>query len=176
MIQIDKTDYLYKTLQNLGVDEKDLEDKYITFANEGIINSKDFNNYLQAKLGMEYMGEIDENQFGEIIDYYCDIKKSKALAKSKVGNLLKQYKQDKTEQLRSEIINSQLKDVLLIACAYKLVNEKINLSDLVQICNIALITAVEKYNPNAKISFETYLNYWIFDAINNEFTQGEKNG
>ena len=36
--------------------------------------------------------------------------------------------------------------------------------------------AVEKYNPNAKISFETYLNYWILDAIYNEFTQGEKNG
>ncbi len=176
MIQIDKTDYLYKTLQNLGVDDKNLEDKYITFAQEGIISSKDFNNHLQAKLGMEYMGEIDENQFSEIIDYYCDIKKSKVPAKSKITQLLKQYKQEPTEQLKLEIINCQLKDVLLIACAYKLTNENINLGDLVQTCNIGLMTAVEKYNPNAKISFETYLNYWILDAIYNEFTQGEKNG
>ncbi|MBQ3502948.1 MAG: hypothetical protein IJA72_04745 [Clostridia bacterium] len=176
MIQIDKTDYLYKTLQNLGLEEQEVEDKYTTFAKEGIITAKDFNNYLQAKLGMEYMGDIDENQFSEIIDYYCDIKKNKSPSKSKVTQLLKEYKQNPTEQLKLDIINSQLKDVLLIACAYKLVNNDVNLSDLVQICNIGLMNAVNKYNPESKIAFETYLNYWVLDAIKNEFTQGEKNG
>lgn len=171
MIQVDKSDYLYKTLLKIGVSEQNIEDKYITFANEGIINSKDFNNYLQAKLGMEYMGEIDENQFGEIIDYYCDIKKNKAPAKSKITQLLKQYKENKDEELRLEIINSQLKEVLLIACAYKLINEDVNLSDLVQVCNMGLMIAVDKYDPNAKIAFDIYLNYWVLDAIQNEFEQ-----
>lgn len=171
MIQIDKTDYLYKTLKHLGVDEQEIDNKYTTFASQGIITSKDFNNHLQAMLGMEYIGEIDENQFEEIIDYYCDIKKNKSPAKSKTNQLLKQYKQAPTEELRMDIINSQLKDVLLMACAYHLTKPDLNLSDLVQTCNIGLMDAIEKYNINSRISFEIYLNYWVLEAINNEFNK-----
>lgn len=176
MILVDKTDFLYKTLQKLKVDETELEGKYITFAGEGISNIKDFNNYLQANLGMDYSGEFDETCLEEVVDYYVDLKLNKSPAKSKVLSLLKEYKSNPTSSLRAEIINSQLKDVLLIACIYKLRHEDINLADLVQICNLGLMVAVDKFDVNAKLSFDTYLNYWILDAINKEFTQGEKNG
>ena len=176
MIQIDKTDFLYKTLQKLGVDEQSIEKEYLAFAGEGISNAKDFNNNLQAKLGLDYLGEFDETSLEEVVDYYKDLKTNKGPAKNRVLTLLKQYREQPSEKLRADIINSQLKEVLLIACAYKLRHDDINLSDLVQICNLGLMTVVDKYDVNAKISFDLYLNYWILDAINNEFTQGEKNG
>ena len=176
MIQIDKTDYLYKTLQKLGVDEAELDEKYLAFASNGISNAKDFNNNLQARLGLDYIGEFDESCFEEVVDYYKDLKLNKSPAKSKVLALLKEYKQNPKDSLRLDIINSQLKEVLFIACTYKLTHDEINLSDLVQICNLGLMTAVDKFKVEAKIPFETYLNYWILDAIQKEFTQGEKNG
>lgn len=176
MIQIDKTDFLYKTLQKLGLDEKEINDKYLEFANAGIATLKDFNNYLQASLGLDYIGDFDESVLEEVVDYYSDLKSNKSVAKSKISTLLKQYKQTQDEKIRATIINSQLKDVLFIACTYKLRHADINLSDLVQVCNLGLMTAVDKYNIDAKLTFETYLNYWILDVINKEYTQGEKNG
>ena len=173
MIQIDKSDFLYKTLVNLGVEEDKLEEEYVSFAKQGIINIKDFNNNLQAKLGMDYLGEIDETQFEEIVDYYVDLKHNKTVPKIKVAGLLKEYKQNLDNELKEKIINSQLKDVLLIACAYKLRNSEVDLGDLVQVCNIGLMTALDKYKVEAKMSFEIYLNYWMLDAINKEYTIGE---
>ncbi len=173
MIQIDTSDILYKTLQKLG--EEDVDNKYLYFAGEGIATLKDFNNYLQSQLGMDYVGEFDENCFEEVVDYYTDLKLHKAPPKSQLNKLLKKYKENPNAELKADIINSQLKEVLLIACAYKLCHTEINLGDLVQICNLGLINAVDKYNINSKLAFETYLNYWILDAINKEFTQGEKN-
>ena len=173
MIQIDKTDLLYKTLQNLGVAEDELDKQYINFASDGIITAKDFNNYLQAKLGMDYVGDVDEQQLESIVDYYGDLKSCTKPAKNKVVGMLKQYAQQPNAQLRNDIISSQLKEVLLIACAYKLQHADANLNDLVQVCNIGLINAVEKYNVTTKLAFDTYLHYWIWDAINKENTLGE---
>lgn len=176
MILVDKTDFLYKTLQKLGVEASQQEDIYIKFANAGISNVKDFNNYLQAQLGLDYVGEIDEDCLQEVVDYYVDLKLQKSPPKSKLLELLREYKQTSNKQTFEDIVGSQLKEVLLIACTYKLRHQDINLSDLVQICNMGLMNAVKKFDVNSRIAFDTYLNYWIMDAINNEFTQGEKNG
>ena len=176
MIQIDKSDFLYKTLQKLGVDDAEIDSQYLAFAENGISNAKDFNNNIQASLGLDYLGEFDENWFDDVAEYYKDLKTNKLPAKNKVLALLKEYKQSPNEKLRADIINSQLKEVLLIACAYKITHTDVNLSDLVQVCNLGLMTAVDKFSLETKLSFEIYLNYWILNAINNEFTQGEKNG
>lgn len=175
MIQIDTSDFLYKTLQKLGV-EDEIENQYLTFAKEGISNIKDFNNYLQASLGLDYVGDFDENIFEQVVDYYQDLKTSKIPNKSKTTTLLKQYKEQPSEELRNNIINSQLKEVLFIACTYKLSHIDYDLSDLVQVANLGLIKAIDKYDVNSKLTFETYLNYWVWDSIKKEFTQGEKNG
>ena len=176
MIQVDKTDFLYKTLLKLGVQEQDMEDRYLSFANEGVSNMREFSNALQSRLGLDYLGEFDENDFEEVVDYYADLKLNKAPAKSKVLSMLKQYKLSQDTNLRQSIISSQLKDVLLIACAYKLRHTDINLADLVQTCNMGLMIAVDKFDANARMQFETYLNYWILETVDNEFTKGEKNG
>lgn len=175
MIQIDTTDFLYKTLKNLGVKEE-IENQYLVFAQNGITNIKDFNNYLQACLGLDYVGEFDENLFEEVADYYKDLKINKMPAKNKTKSMLARYLTNPTNELKQDIINSQLKETLLIACAYKINHPNINLSDLVQICNLGLMTAVDNYRE-VKLPFEIYLNYWILDTINKEFTLGEeKNG
>jgi len=176
MIQIDKTDFLYKSLQKLGVTEDCLDNQYLLYAGMGVSNIKEFNNQLQANLGLDYIGEFDEKWFEDVAEYYKDIRSSKVPAKSKVGSLLKEYKTTGDEKLKVDIINSQLNEVLLIACAYKISHPEVNLSDLVQISNIGLMVAVDKFDPQSKIAFDVYLNYWILDAINKEFTQGEKNG
>lgn len=176
MIQVDKTDFLYKTLLKLGVQEQDMEDRYLSFANEGVSNMREFNNAVQSRLALDYLGEFDENDFEEVVDYYADLKINKSPAKSKVLSMLKQYKLSQDANLRQSIISSQLKDVLLIACAYKLRHTDINLGDLVQTCNMGLMIAVDKFDVNARMQFETYLNYWILETINSEFTKGEKNG
>ncbi len=176
MIKVDKTDFLYRTLLKLGVQQQDMEDRYLSFANEGVSNIREFNNALQSRLGLDYLGEFDDQDFEEVVDYYSDLKLNKAPAKSKVLGMLKQYKTSPDESLRQAVINAQLKDVLLTACAYKLRHADINLGDLVQTCNMGLMTAVDKFDINARMQFETYLNYWVLEAINNEFTKGEKNG
>ena len=90
--------------------------------------------------------------------------------------MLKQYKETPGEQLRVDIISSQLQETLLIACGYKLRHTDVDLNDLVQVCNMGLMVAIEKYKADSRLSFEIYLNYWILNSINKEFTQGEKNG
>ena len=137
----------------------------------GHSGSPAMHNYSFARLGMDYLGEIDESEFESVVDYYKDLKISKTLPKSKVASLLKQYRDNPTNEIRTEIINSQLKEVLLIACAYKLRHAELNLSDLVQTCNIGLMTAVDKYDSDTKLPFETYLNYWILNEIEQEFKQ-----
>ena len=176
MIQIDKTDFLYKMLQKLGVDSEEIDNKYIEFASYGVTNIKDFNNYLLSALEVVDDNAFDEADLEEVADYYYDLKKVKKIPKTKFVAMLKEYKQTPTVELNEQLINSQLKDVLLIACQYKITHNDLNLSDLVQVGNLGLITALDKYNVDSKVAFETYLNYWVLDAINKEFTQGEKNG
>lgn len=174
MIRIDKNDFIYKHLAKLGVADN-IDEQYIKFASEGITNNKEFNNFVLASLGMEFLSDFDDSVLEETVDYYADLKKMKSVPQSKLNQLLKQYYDTKDKDVKTEIIHARLKDTLLIACAYKLKHLDINLNDLVQTCNMGLIMAVDKYVPENKIPFDTYLNYWILDIINKEFTLGEQN-
>lgn len=169
MIQIDRNDCLYKVLTKLKADN--IDDCYVKFANEGLSSVKDFNNYLQARLGLDYLGDMDESVFEEVLPYYRDLKKSRGSANGGL-KLLKQYKQTLDKQTREQFVNGKLKDVLLIACAYKLRHKDINLSDLVQVCNIGLLNAIDKYEEQAKLNFDVYLHFWILNEIEKEFTIG----
>lgn len=174
MLEIDKNDYLYKVLTKLKVEN--VEEYYTKFAGCGLSCAKDFYNYLQDGLGLNYLGEIDENVFEEVLPYYRDLKKAKCSSRGST-KLLKDYKQTSSKEAKEKFVHSKLKDVLLIACTYKLRHPEININDLVQICNIGLLEATEKYEINSKIPFDVYLHFWILEEINKEFTiGGEKYG
>ncbi len=176
MIQIDKSDFLYKTLLKLGVEQAEIDNKYIEFANCGVASLEDFNSHILAPLEMVGEVELGGEWLEEVLDYYHDLKKVKKVPKSKFTKLLKQYKLEPSTKLQQEVVNAKLQDALLIACSYKMTHPDLNINDLVQTCNLGLLTAIEQYQADSHIGFDTYLNYWILQEINNEFTQGEKNG
>ena len=171
MINIDKTDFVYKALQALEVEN--IEEQYMRLIDNGVCDSKSLDNYLLSQLGLDFLGDVDESALEEALPYFSDLKKIKKVPQSKINQMLKEYIKTNDAQIKNDIINAKLNDVLLLACAYKMRHMDINLNDLVQTCNIGVITALNKYNQASKIKFDTYINYWVLDAINNEFTIGE---
>ena len=164
MIEIDKSDFLYRHLSLLG--EEDVDKKYLEYASLGIATSQDFKKELYNFFGECYNNELDEEELSLLIPYFNEVKKLKTLSSSKFNKLLKSYKQDKDKNIFKQLINAKLKDVILLAYMYKLKNDKIELMDIVQICNLGLIKAIDKYNENSKINFDEYMYYWIKEEIN----------
>lgn len=171
MVDIDKTDGLYRLLKALKV--YNIETEYKFFINNGISDAKSLNNYLLSQLGLDYLGEIDESKFEDVLPYFSDLKNVKKFTSKQLSNMLNQYSESRDKGLKQDIINANLKDVLLLACAYKMRHTDINLNDLVQTCNMGLIEAIDRFDANSRIKFDTYLNYWVLKAITNEFTIGE---
>lgn len=172
MVQIDKTDALYKYLTNLGV--SNVEETYIELAKNGRYKPTDVKQYFQEIFTPSQTQDIDESELEKIVDYYIDLKKVKNLNSTELKTCLKKYKETGDEEIRELIINSQLKDILYLCINYKTLHNDVDIQDLVQIANIGLINAIEKYNPNAKIDFKDYLIYWVRIEILNEF-KGENN-
>lgn len=163
MIQIDKNDKLYKYLTNLGVE--DVDKTYIELAQEGRYNLDDVRQFFRQDYIPSSTQEIDEKEIEKILDYYIDLKSVKTFNSTQVKKLLENYKQTGDEQVKELIINSQLKDVLYLCLNYSTLHNKLDLQDLVQIANLGLLEAIEKYNTNAKIDFKDYIIYYVRKSI-----------
>lgn len=172
MVQIDKTDSLYKYLSNLGVE--DVENSYIELAKNGRYKLSDVKQYFREIFTPSQTQDIDESELEKLLDYYIDLKKVKTLNSTELKACLAKYKETNDIKIRELIINSQLKDILYLCINYKTLHTDVDVQDLVQVANIGLITAIEKYNPNAKIDFKDYVTYWVRVIILNEF-KGEIN-
>ena len=169
MIQIDKTDNLYKYLQGLGVE--DVDKLYIELATNGRFKLDDVRKYFRAKFDPSSTEELEEEDLKSVLDYYIDLKKVKTVSLKQLKQLLIDYKQSKNEQAKEKIINSQLKDILYLSLNYKTLHQDIDIQDLIQVANIGLLTAIENYNPVAKIEFKDYVVYWVREAIIKEFEE-----
>lgn len=172
MVQIDKTDALYKYLTNLGVE--DVDATYTELAQNGRYKLSDVKQYFQEIFTPSQTKDIEESELEKLVDYYIDLKKVKALNSTELKTYLLKYKESKNAEIRDLIINSQLKDILYLCINYKTLHEDVDVQDLVQVANIGLITAIEKYNEKAKIDFKDYVTYWVRFVILNEF-KGEIN-
>lgn len=172
MIEIDKSDFLYKHLIKLGAEN--IDEIYQEYAENGVTNLKDFKSYLYSKYAESVDKEIDEEVLVEILPYFQDLKKSKKVNSSQLKNLLKNYSESKDSETFKLIVNSKLKDLLFIACLYHLKYDKIELGDLVQTCSLALMKAIEKYDGKSKISFDDYIDFWVNIEIENTFTKENK--
>ena len=165
MIEIDKSDFLYKHLTFLGVE--DIEKQYSDYAYKGITNLQDFKKELYNFFGECYNNELDEEELSLLLPYFDEVKKIKTLSATKFNKLLKEYKQTGNVEIYNQLVNSKLKDVILLSYMYKLKNSSIELMDIVQISNMGLMNALNKYNEKSKITFDEYMYYWIKQEIEN---------
>ena len=170
MINIDKTDALYKYLTNLGVEE--IDNVYTQLAQSGRYKHDDVISFWGEMFRPSITQDIDESELEKVVDYYADLKTAKKISSVELKKALKDYKQTNSMELKNKIINSQLKDVLYMCLNYATKHKQVDVQDLVQIANIGVLNALEKYNENAKIDFKDYVIYYIRKIIIEEF--GEK--
>lgn len=172
MIKIDKTDTLYKYLTALKIENVDEE--YLCLANNGRFKLDDVRAYFRETFRPSQTEDVDESELEKVLDYYVDIKSVKNLNSKALKEKLSEYKATKDEKIKELIINSQLKDVLYLCLNYSTLHKNIDIQDLVQLSNIGLIEAIEKYDEKAKIDFKDYLVYYVRKIIkeNEEKTNG----
>lgn len=169
MIKIDKTDNLYKYLQNLQVD--DIDKVYLELAENGRYRIDDVRQYFREMFEPSTTEELDEKRLEEILDYYIDIKHAPKIKVQELGRKFKEYKETQNKQVREWIINSQLKDILYLCVNYSTRHKDMDLQDLIQIANMGLIEAVERFNPDAKIEFKDFVVYYVGQAIKDNFKE-----
>ncbi len=174
MIEIDKNDFLYKHLTKLGAEN--IDDLYVEFAQNGVANATDFKKYLYRLYGDDFSKEIDDESIKELLPYYVDMKKIKKISNAELKKILKEYKQNPDDKKLSTIVHSKLKDCLFIASLYKLKLPNTDISDIVQTCNLGLLKAVEKYDVDAKISFDEYVEFWVAMEIKTTYFKENYNG
>lgn len=158
MVQIDKSDVLYKYLTGLGIDDADAV--YLELAENGRYKLNDVRQYFREIFTPSQTENISEEELEKVVDYYTDLKSLKKLTNAEIKKLLSDYKSGKLE-VKELIINSQLKDVLFMCLNYSTLHKDVDIQDLIQIASIGLIEAIEKYNEAAKIEFIDYVVYYV---------------
>lgn len=173
MITIDKTDALYKFLLGLGVDE--IESTYLDLASAGRYKREDVIKYWSETFRPSATEDVEEKELEKILDYFVDLKKIKKIGTSDLKPILKEYKETKNQALKEKIINSQLKDILYMCVNYCSLHKNDDIQDVVQLANIGLLNALEKYDDKTKIDFKDYIVYYTRKIIIEEFGE-KKNG
>ncbi len=166
MIEIDKTDKLYSYLTKLGVE--DVSRWYTVLAENGRYSPKDVQTYFYSMFQPSLTKEIENEDLEQLVDYYADLKKVKPIKETEFNNLLKRYKQKPTAKDKETIINAKLKELMYLAVNYKTAHPNVNVLDVVQLANVGLLNALDKYNPENKIAFKDYIIYWVMEEINKE--------
>lgn len=167
MIEIDKKDSLYKYLLGLGIENPDK--LYLELAQNGRYKKEEVQRYLYSTFDPSVTNELDEQELEKVLDYYVDIKKQKPLTEKQLVECLKLYKQNPTNELKTAIIQAKLKDLLMLCLNYKSSHKDVDVQDLVQVANIGLMQALDKYNPSTKIPFKDYIIFWVKQEIKKEF-------
>lgn len=169
MITIDKNDSLYKYLTGLKVEN--IDEVYLELAQNGRFKLDDVRQYFRETFRPSQTEDVDEKELEKVLDYYVDIKSIKNLNSKSLKEKLAEYKQTQNEKIKTEIINSQLKDILYLCLNYSTLHKDIDIQDLIQVANIGMLMAIEKYDPTARIEFKDYLIYYIRENINESFKE-----
>lgn len=169
MINIDKSDELYKYLSKLKTDQ--IEKYYIELAENGRYKRRDIQTYLNSKFQPSATTELEENELEPILDYYSDLKKLPRISKAETKQNLNEYFKTKNNQTMQKIQHAYLKDVLFMCINYKTLHKDADLQDLVQTANMGLIEAIKKYDPNNKLDFKDYAIFYIRENIIKEFEE-----
>ena len=102
------------------------------------------------------------------LDYYFDdLNRCKPLSQDEINDKVREIDQtvdnETIDKLRAEIAESHLKLVIKVAKDYQC--SGLSLADLVQEGNIGLMKAIEKYDPNQNLKFNTLAVWWIKETI-----------
>ena len=172
MIKIDKTDALYKYLTSLRVD--DIDNVYLELANNGRFKLDDVRAYFRETFRPSQTEDVSETDLEKVLDYYVDIKNVKHMSSKVLKDKLVEYKQTNDNKIKTEIVNAQLKDTLYLCINYSTLHKDVDIQDLVQVANIGILEAIERYDEKAKIDFKDYMIYYLRENIKNfeEKTKG----
>lgn len=174
MIEIDKNDFLYKYLSKLGAEN--LDEKYLEFASNGVSTKRDFERYLYSHYGESAIDQIDEEALIEVLPYFKDLKSLKPLPKKSYKEKLINYKATRNKNDLQILINSKLKDMIFLASMYKLKFKEEDLSDLIQVCNLGLMKAIEKFDVNSHLTIDEYIEFWVSEEIRKTYTKEKFDG
>lgn len=169
MITIDKNDELYRYLTGLKVEN--IDETYMELAQNGRFKLHDVRIYFGSMFEPSKTEDVEEKELEKVLDYYVDLKKVKHLNSKALKEKLEAYKNTNDENIREQIINSQLKDILYLCLNYSTLHKNHDIQDLVQVANMGLIEAIEQYDPKARIEFKDYLIYYVRKSILNEFEE-----
>ena len=81
--------------------------------------------------------------------------------------LFEQYRTDKSEEVRNEIVNRTL--YIAEIMAKKMAGRGVEFDDLLQVASMALIGAVERFDPTKGLKFSTFATPCILGELKNYF-------
>lgn len=169
MIEVDKTDELYRYLTALGVEN--VEDEYISLAKSGRFKRADVQNFYRETFTPSINNDLDETELEKVVDYFVDLKKLKKVGKKSFDEMLKKYTASKDDKLKSQIMEAKLLDVLYMCLNYKSLHPDVDLQDLVQTANIGLMIALEKFKDSSRLKFDDFLVYHIRKKIIEDYEE-----
>jgi len=98
----------------------------------------------------------------EVGAYLHDVRGESVLSREQEVDLFRRLEQGDATA-RDEIVRSNLRFVIKIACEY--IGRGLPLADLIQEGNVGLLEVIPKYNWRKGCRFSTYAAYWIRQAI-----------
>lgn len=148
----------------------------------------------ESRLFADYAKEVgetsrmtrdDEKRFGALLhSYERKVGHYKRLMESvsKKSARYKKYKKlfvhcsNRYERIRNEFVSRNLRLVMMYAKRYHAMfaGYSASLTDIIQMGNIGLIKAVERFDHTKGYTFATYASWWIIQAITREIPEQQK--
>ena len=86
---------------------------------------------------------------------------------AKIDNLFRQYAEEPSEGLRNQLVEAHLHIASIIARRFS--GRGVDFDDLYQVAALALIKAVERYNPERGVKFVSYATPTMVGEVKNFF-------
>jgi len=97
-----------------------------------------------------------DNELSSFSLYKKELSQYEIMTEEEFIKLIKEYKETKSTEIKNKIIEGNLRLVMYEVNNFSCNDYLINKEDLIQIANLALIEAIEKFDLSKNISFSTY--------------------
>lgn len=146
-------------MNEIGLSKRLSREENEKYSNEAYEIVSELNKLFRMISDIKYVNQdgIIFNSILDKIDFYLD-KCSDSDLYNKIIDLKNRY-----IEVRNILVNGNLRLVISVLKKHYLDKDLFN--DVIQNGNIALMRAVEKYNPNFNTTFATYAYYWIKQSV-----------